>query len=102
MTLPEDQFDFDKSWQKFQNSETDRNHHSQPKIISIKNYEAHKKQIESLFKKLIIGGLIGGLILGAGTVVLLKKLGLTKKPDRLETNPKPQTEQIKFLPEIDK
>lgn len=100
MTLPEDRFDIDQSLQSFPNSSSHQNHSSEPKISSLKNYKAHKKQLEGLFKKLIIGGLIGGLVLGLGIMVLLQKLGLTEKPERLETTPKPDTEQIEFLPEI--
>ncbi|MGV2829681.1 hypothetical protein [Myxosarcina sp. GI1(2024)] len=100
MTLPEDRFDIDQPLQNFQSSTSQQNHSSEPKISSLENYKAHKKQLEGLFKKLIIGGLIGGLILGLGMTVLLKKLGLTEKPEGLETSPKPGTEQIEFLPEI--
>lgn len=97
---PSRSFDIDKSLQKFQNSETSLDSSSQPKITSVDNYQAHKKQIVSLFKKLIIGGVIGGLVLGAVAVVILKKLGLTDRPDRIETPAKPATEQINFLPNI--
>ncbi|WP_036480462.1 hypothetical protein [Myxosarcina sp. GI1] len=101
MYQPEDQFDNDKSLQKFQNSELNFDPSNEPKITSVDNYQAQKKQIVNLFKKLIIGGLVGGLILGIGVVILLKKLGLTDRPEPRETLPKPATEQINFLPNID-
>lgn len=52
--------------------------------VSAKNVAARKKQIESVFIKLIVIGLTFGTVLGVGAYYLLNKLGLTKKPYQLE------------------
>ncbi|HEY9767742.1 MAG TPA: hypothetical protein V6C71_04435 [Coleofasciculaceae cyanobacterium] len=67
-----------------QNSASDQNLDNIDANISTKNVAARKKQIESVFIKLIAVGLTVGTVLGIGGVYLLNKLGLTKKPDQIE------------------
>ncbi len=66
------------------NSNSDQNLANIDANISTKNIAARKKQIESVFIKLIAVGLAFGAVLGIGGVYLLNQLGLTKKPDQIE------------------
>jgi hypothetical protein len=52
--------------------------------LSIESVTVRKKQLESVFLKLIILGLTLGTILGISAYYLLHKFGLTKKPYQLE------------------
>lgn len=67
-----------------QNTASDQNLDNIDANISTKNVAVRKKQIESVFIKLIAVGLALGAVLGIGGVYLLNKLGLTKKPDQIE------------------
>lgn len=67
-----------------QNIASDQNLDNIDANISTKNVAARKKQIESVFIKLIAVGLTLGTVLGIGGVYLLNKLGLTKKPEQIE------------------
>ncbi|NJL52823.1 MAG: hypothetical protein HC930_12505 [Hydrococcus sp. SU_1_0] len=67
-----------------------RNNPSDPSLVSIdanlstESVAVRKKQLESIFFKLIIFGLAFGTVLGIGAYYLLHKFGLTKKPYQLE------------------
>jgi uncharacterized membrane protein YciS (DUF1049 family) len=52
--------------------------------VSSKNVTARQKNIEGLFFKLIVIGLVVGAILSVGAYFLLTRLGLTKSPDQIE------------------
>jgi len=52
--------------------------------ISAESVSVRKKQLESIFTKLIIFGLTLGTVLGLGAYYLLHRFGLTKKPYQLE------------------
>ena len=52
--------------------------------VSSPNVEARQKNIEGLFFKLIVIGLVVGAILSVGAYFLLNKLGLTKSPEQME------------------
>lgn len=52
--------------------------------ISTENIAVRKKQLESIFIKLIAFGLAFGTVLGLGAYYLLHKFGLTKKPYQIE------------------
>jgi len=75
--------------------------------LSNENVAARKKQIESIFIKLIVIGLAFGTVLGVGAYYLLHKFGLTKKPyqieqEKIEQEKQPQTpvQKIKTSPYI--
>ncbi|WP_019507178.1 hypothetical protein [Pleurocapsa sp. PCC 7319] len=73
--------------------------------LSAKNIATRKKQIESIFIKLIALGLAIGAILGIGTYYLLNKLGLTKKPYQIEQEkqqPEKSLKEILVVPQIPK
>jgi hypothetical protein len=67
-----------------------RNNPSDPSLVSIdadlstESVSLRKKQLESIFFKLIIFGLAFGMVLGIGAYYLLHKFGLTKKPYQQE------------------
>lgn len=52
--------------------------------VSSENVAARKKNIESIFFKLIAVGLAVGVVLSVGAYFLLNKLGLTKSPEQME------------------
>lgn len=52
--------------------------------VSSKNVAARKKNIESVFFKLIVIGLAVGAVLSVGAYFLLNKLGLTTSPEQME------------------
>ena len=52
--------------------------------VSSESVAVRKKQLESIFTKLIIFGLTLGTILGLTAYYLLNRFGLTKKPYQLE------------------
>lgn len=52
--------------------------------LSTDNIAIRKKQLESIFIKLIAIGLAFGTVLGLGAYYLLHKFGLTKKPYQIE------------------
>lgn len=66
------------------NDELENNFDEIDANLSAKNVAARKKQIESVFIKLIAVGLAFGTVLGVGAYYLLNRLGLTKKPYQLE------------------
>ena len=71
--------------------------------VSPKKVAAHKHQIEKVFIKLIVFGLITGAILSVGAYYLLNKFGLTKKPyeierERIERQQLPSSEEIHTVP----
>ncbi|MDJ0572757.1 MAG: hypothetical protein QNJ53_27465 [Pleurocapsa sp. MO_192.B19] len=80
MYQPEDNSNFDSS----QKLNLEQNLDNIDANLSAKNVAARKKQIESVFMKLIAFGLAVGAILGVGAYYLLNKLGLTKKPYQIE------------------
>ena len=72
--------------------------------VSPRKVAAHKNQIEKVFVKLIIFGLVFGAILSVGAYFLLNKLGLTKKPyeierERIEQQSLPSSEEIRTVPQ---
>ena len=71
--------------------------------VSPKKVAAHKNQIEKVFIKLIVFGLITGAILSVGAYYLLNKFGLTKKPyerepERIERQQSPSLDEIRMVP----
>ncbi|MEL6496853.1 MAG: hypothetical protein AAFQ41_17300, partial [Cyanobacteria bacterium J06623_7] len=52
--------------------------------VSSESVAIRKKQLESIFTKLIIFGLALGTVLGLGAYYLMHRFGLTKKPYQLE------------------
>lgn len=73
--------------------------------VSPKKVAAHKHQIEKVFIKLIVFGLITGAILSVGAYYLLNKFGLTKKPyeiekERIERQQLPSSEEIRTVPHM--
>ena len=75
--------------------------------VSPRKVAAHKNQIEKVFVKLIVFGLIFGAILSVGAYFILNKLGLTKKPyeierEKIEQQSLPSSEEIRAVPRIPK
>jgi len=85
------------------NLDSDKNLDSIDANLSAKNVAIRKKQLEKLFFRLIVFGLAFGTVLGISTYLILKKLGLDKKPYQLEQEKiereKQKQEQASF-PEI--
>ncbi|PSB07099.1 hypothetical protein C7B62_20920 [Pleurocapsa sp. CCALA 161] len=83
MFQPQDDFNQDQS-QNAQNNSSDPNLDNIDANISAESVAVRKKQLESIFIKLIVFGLAVGAVLGIGAYYLLHKFGMTKKPDQLE------------------
>ena len=97
----DDNFNLDHS----QDPNSDKNLDNIDANLSAKNIATRKKQIESVFIKLIALGLAIGAILGIGTYYLLNKLGLTKKPYQIEQEkqqPEKPFKEILLVPQIPK
>jgi hypothetical protein len=90
-----------------ENFDFSRAEHLKPKKISKSdsenlsqdNIEAHKKQLERIFIKLIIFGLSLGLIISIATVFVMSKFGLVNYEK--ENQEPPVDEQIE-LPNVDR
>jgi hypothetical protein len=105
MFQSEDDFNQDQA-QNVSNNPADPNLASIDANLSIESVSLRKKQLESIFFKLIIFGLAFGTVLGIGAYYLLHKFGLTKKPYQLEqekiereqkANPAPPVQKIHDL-----
>ena len=101
MYQPEDNFNIDRP----QDVNSEKNLDNIDANLSAKNIAARKKQIESVFLKLIALGLAFGAILGVGAYYLLNKLGLTKKPHQIEQEkqqqqPEAPFKEIRVFPQI--
>jgi flagellar biosynthesis/type III secretory pathway M-ring protein FliF/YscJ len=92
MYQPEDDFNIEN----LNNSQPNK-HQNIDRNLSVDSIQAHQQQIKSIFVKLIVGGLVGGVILSIGVVILLNKLGLTDKPSEMQ----PQQRQQLPATEID-
>ncbi len=104
MFQPEDNFNADQSRNTPKN-DAEQNLDNIDANLSTKSVALRKKQLESIFTKLIVFGLALGTVLGIGAYYLLNKLGLTKKPDQLEREkierektPSSSVEEIKASP----
>ena len=89
-------FDFDESTNGFKLPQTETNVHEDHENISAESILARKKQLQRLLIILMGIGVSLGLILSVGIIILLNKLGLTKKPYEL----KQQQQQQQPLEEI--
>jgi hypothetical protein len=69
------------------------------KNLSQDKVEAHKKQIERLFVRLIILGLGLGFVLSIGTVIVMNKFGLIKYE---REKPEPPVDKPIELPDVDR
>jgi hypothetical protein len=65
---------------------------AQAENLSVKNVVSRERQLQGLFRKLIIFGLGLGVVVAVGVVIALQKFGLADKPDERESYP--QQEQI--------
>lgn len=92
MFQPQDDFNQDRS-QNTQNSSSDPNLENIDANISPESVAVRKKQLESIFIKLIVFGLVLGAVLGISAYYLLHKFGLTKRPEQLEQEKIEQEEQ---------
>jgi hypothetical protein len=108
MFQPQDDFNQDQS-QNAQNDSPNPNLDNIDANISTESVVVRKKQLESIFIKLIIFGLTLGTVLGIGAYYLLHKFGLTKKPyqleqekiEREEQNPANPAQKINDFPASD-
>ena len=82
MFQPED--DLNRDLNQNRSSESDENLDRIDSNLSAESVAFRKKQLESIFKKLIIFGLALGTVLGVTAYYLLHKFGMTKKPYELE------------------
>lgn len=103
MFQPED----DSNKNPFDKSDSVKNLDNIDANLSAENVAVRKKQLESIFIKLIAFGLALGTVLGVGAYYLLHKLGLTKKPYQIEQEkieqerqPKAPVQKIKTFPRI--
>ena len=96
MNQPPHNFDFDESTNSdgFQLPRAETTNQEESQNISPENLLARKKQLKRLLIILIGVGLSVGLILSIGMVILLNKLGLTKKPHELQQQTQPSLEEI--------
>ncbi|MGK7951766.1 MAG: hypothetical protein AB4368_24000 [Xenococcaceae cyanobacterium] len=98
MNQPPHNFDFDESanGNGFQLSQAETNNHENSENISPESLLARKKQLKRLLIILIGLGLSVGLLLSVGMVILLNKLGLTKKPHELQQQKQQPIEEIHY------
>jgi len=102
MFSPEDNPNSDRN----QNLESEQNIENIDANLSPKNVAIRKKQLEDIFKKLIIFGLAAGAVLGFGAYFIINKLGLNKKPYEIEQEKREQQQKEKeqeqaLFPQID-
>ena len=76
-----------------QDLESEKNIDSIDANLSPKNVAFRKKQLEDIFKKLIIFGLAAGAVLGVGAYFVINKLGLNKKPYEIEQEKREQQQK---------
>lgn len=98
MNQPPHNFDFDESTNGngSQLPQAETSDHQNNENISAESLQARKKQLKRLLLILIGIGTSVGLILSIGMVILLNKLGLTKKPDELKQQKQQPIEQIRY------
>ena len=89
-------FNFDESKNGFKLPQVETTSHDNNEGISTERIIARKKQLKRLVLILMGIGLSVGLVLSMGMVILLNKLGLTKKPYELQQQQKPSVEQIRY------
>ena len=89
-------FDFDESNNGFKVPQVETTIHQNNEGISTESLLARKKQLKRLVMMLMGIGLIMGLLLSVGVVILLNKLGLTKKPSDLQQQKQQPVEQIRY------
>lgn len=87
-------FDFDESNNGFKLPQSTIRSNENDENIPLENIRARKKQLGKLLLILMGIGLSLGLLLSAGLIILLNKLGLNKKPFQLEQKKQQQIEQI--------
>ena len=93
---PPDNFNFDESNNGFKLPQVETTDHDDYEGISTESIIARKKQLQRLLLILMGIGLSAGLVLSVGVVILLNKLGLTKKPHELQQQQPPPVEQIRY------
>lgn len=98
MNQPPHNFDFDESsnGNGFQLSRAETTNQEESQNISPESLLARKKQLKLLLIILIGIGLSVGLLLSVGMVILLDKLGLTKKPHEFQQQKQPSVEEIHY------
>ncbi|MBE9169398.1 hypothetical protein IQ238_18340 [Pleurocapsales cyanobacterium LEGE 06147] len=92
-----DNSNFDNERWQFPRLETQASHsqdNGENENLSKKIIAARKKQLERLFLLLIGVGLCLGLVLSIGAVILLDRLGLTKKPHEIKQQQEEQIEEV--------
>ena len=89
-------FDFDESNNGFKLPQADNIIDRNNEHLSTESIIARKKQLKRLVMILMGIGLILGLGLSTGVVILLNKLGLTKKPHELKQQKQEPVEQIRY------
>jgi len=107
MFEPEDNLNKDFSQNSSRNN-VDPNLDNIDADVSTESVALRKKQLESIFTKLIVFGLTLGTVLGLTAYYLLNKFGMTKKPyqleqERIERQEKPdaEVEKINDFPALD-
>lgn len=98
MNQPPSNFDFDESTNgnDFQLPQAETDNDRDDLGISPESLIARKQQLKRLLIILVGIGVSVGLILSVGVVILLNKLGLTKKPHELEQQQPQSIEQIYY------
>ncbi len=89
-------FDFDESNNGFKLPQVETNTNRDNEGISTESLLARKKQLQRLVLILMGIGLGVGLVLSIGVIILLNKLGLTKKPYELQQQKQQPVEQIRY------
>lgn len=89
-------FDFDESANGFKFPQPETDVHEDNENISAESLLARKKQLKRLLIILMGIGVSLGLLLSVVVIILLNKLGLTKKPYELKQQQNQQLEEIRY------
>ena len=95
MDRPENNFDLEKALENFQNSQLNRDFNSDENL-SVDKTRLYKQQLKRIVLRLVVYGLVAGVIASIGAVVLLERFGLT---NRLNNKPLDTQPQQQHLPE---
>lgn len=89
-------FNSDESTNGFKLPQAETNNQDDGENISVESVLVRKRQLRRIVLILTGIGISLGLVLSVGVIILLNKLGLTKKPYELKQQKQKPIEQIRY------